>query len=85
MQDQFLTVLGKNKVKAGALEVSKEKQIRIRDNNRSRWNLRSVDRLDVEVAERVRAREVRKIFCLEFAGVIHSSTAMVNEMIKTGV
>ena len=50
MQDQFLIVLGKDQIDAGPLEISVEKQMRVRDDDRVRRSVGGVNRLDMDVA-----------------------------------
>ena len=70
MQDQFLMVLRKDQIDAGPLEISVEKQLRVRDDNRARRNMRGVNRLDVDVAIGMQPRFVSGKAGVKFAGII---------------
>jgi hypothetical protein len=67
MQDQFLGVLGKDQIDAGTLEFSVEKQVRIRNDNRVRRNVRGVNRLDVDGPIRMQPRALSRKLGVEFA------------------
>ena len=79
MEGQFLIVPGKDQIDAGPLELSVKEQVRIRDDNRIRWSVRSVDGLDVEVAIGMQARPVsgslgvKFAFGVEFARIIQGT------------
>ena len=81
MQDQFSIILRKDQINAGPREFSAEKQMRVRDDDRIRRNVRSMKRLDVAVAVRMMAEAVNGNFGVKFARVIQGPTAMVNKYI----
>ena len=70
MKDLFLIVPGKDQIDAGPLEISVEKQLRVRDDNRARRNMRGVNRLDVDVAIGMQPRSVGRKAGVKFAGII---------------
>lgn len=67
MEGQFPIVPGKDQIDAGPLELSVKEQVRVRDDNRIRWSVRSVDGLDVEVAVGIQARPVSGSLGVKFA------------------
>ena len=72
LQDQFLIVPGKDQIDAGPLEISVEKQMRVRDDDRTRRSVRGVDGLDMDVAAGMQPRAVSGKLGVEFAGVIQN-------------
>ncbi len=72
MQDQFVVVPGKDQVDAGPLEISVEKQLRVRDDDGVRRRVRSVpgNRLDMGMALGMQTRAVSRELGVEFARVI---------------
>jgi hypothetical protein len=70
MQDQFLMVPGKDQIDAGPLEISIKKQLRVRDDDCIRGNMRSVNRLDVDVAIGIQPRSVSGKLGIESASII---------------
>ena len=75
LQHQFVVALGKNEVDAGALEISVEQQLRIRNDNGVRRHVRGVlgNGLDVDVLMGMRPMSVNGNVGVELARVIQTS------------
>ncbi|HZR76820.1 hypothetical protein [Bradyrhizobium sp.] len=80
MQDHFTAFAGKNEVNTGALELCVEKQLRVGNDDRIRWDVSGVDCFGKKVSAWVLAQSVGNLG-IEFAEVIHLVTAMVNKYI----
>ena len=72
-----MVVFGKDQVNAGSLEIAVEKQLRVRNDNRARRNVRSLrsDALDMGMRMGMRPRIVNRQFGVEFADEIQCATA----------
>jgi hypothetical protein len=72
VQDQFAVVFGNDQVDAGSLEISVEKQLRVRDDDGIRRSVRGVRRngLDMDLPTGMQARAVSRELGIKFAGVI---------------
>ena len=77
VQDQFVVVFGKDQVKAGSLEISVEKQLRVRNDNGIRRSVRGArrNRLDMDVRIGMRPRPSAGKSGVEFANEIQRATA----------
>jgi hypothetical protein len=72
-----VVVCGKDQVKAGSLEISVEKQLRVRNDNGIRRSVRGTrrNRLDMDVRIGMKAQAVGRQVGVEFANEIQSATA----------
>jgi hypothetical protein len=75
-----LIVLGKDQIDAGLFEIAVEKQLCIRDDDRT---CRSMGRMrrnafDMGMAIGMRAQAINEILCVEFTSVIQWPPQMVN-------
>ncbi len=70
MQDHFTAFAGKNEVNTGALELCVEKQLRVGNDDRIRWDVSGVNRFNVGVATKLRAEAVTERLGVDFTGVI---------------
>src|SRR5216683_6970267 len=74
-QDQFVVLVGQDKVDTGSLEISVEQELRVGDDDGARGSVQGMRRhgIDVKMPMRMRTRAIKRQLGIEFAGVVQKS------------